>query len=130
LIQIKSHAQKVLKRDELGDNVFLPLKANKEKIDSLLNDRSRLFQQESAPTLMSSDGRYHTIPLQQQQHHHQQQHQKITVAAATKSDHSPQQPHGQQPAPICTLIQNSPVLTAHTGNDRCLTLALRHLLHE
>lgn len=83
LIQIKSHAQKVLKREELGDDVFLPLKANKDKVDALLKDKSRLFQRDdpAASTLMSSDGRYHTIAMQEATtgNHgpHQQQQQRL-----------------------------------------------------
>jgi hypothetical protein len=60
LIQIKSHAQKVLKREEAGDDVFAPLKANKDKVEALVKDKSRLFMPNN-PSLMSSDGRYHTI---------------------------------------------------------------------
>jgi hypothetical protein len=85
LIQIKSHAQKVLKREELGDNVFLPLKANKDKVDALLQDKSKLYTQrmnDPVTTLMSSDGRYHTISMQQQQE--------------TGSNHSPSQQQQQQ----------------------------------
>jgi len=64
LIQIKSHAQKVLKRDEVGDDIFSPLTANKDKVEVLLKDKTRLFQRDNPATLMSSDGRYHTITLQ------------------------------------------------------------------
>ena len=64
LIQIKSHAQKVLKRDEVGDDIFSPLTANKDKVEILLKDKTRLFQRDNPATLMSSDGRYHTITLQ------------------------------------------------------------------
>jgi hypothetical protein len=79
LIQIKSHAQKVLKREELGDNVFLPLTANKDKVDALLKDKTRLFQRvDPTATLMSSDGRYHTIAMQEEAaaSHDSQQHQQ------------------------------------------------------
>jgi len=44
LIQIKSHAQKVLKREESGDDIFIPLRTQKDKVEALIKDKSRLFQ--------------------------------------------------------------------------------------
>jgi len=44
LIQIKSHAQKVLKREQAGNDIFTPLRNNKSRIKELIKDKSRLFQ--------------------------------------------------------------------------------------
>lgn len=47
LIQIKSHAQKVVKRDEAGDDIFAPLKANKSRIEALVKSQVELSDKKS-----------------------------------------------------------------------------------
>ena len=53
LIQIKSHAQKVLKREEAGDDIFAPLSTNKDRVETLIADLSVLFEQREEKTIIS-----------------------------------------------------------------------------
>jgi hypothetical protein len=61
LIQIKSHAQKVVKRDEAGDDIFAPLKANKSRIEALVNSKVDLSDKKS--TKAQSTAAYNERPI-------------------------------------------------------------------
>ena len=61
LIQIKSHAQKVVKRDEAGDDIFAPLKANKSRIEALV--KSKFDQSDKKSTKAQSTAAYNEGPI-------------------------------------------------------------------
>ncbi|CAB9501141.1 expressed unknown protein [Seminavis robusta] len=54
LVQIKSHAQKVLKRLDAGENVFLRLEENRERLKSLVEEANlRIDRKEAKANLLS-----------------------------------------------------------------------------
>jgi SHAQKYF class myb-like DNA-binding protein len=57
LVQIKSHAQKVLKREQAGDDIFAALKTHKEKLEMLLKNKDHLFHPMiNTPSLDANQG--------------------------------------------------------------------------
>jgi hypothetical protein len=54
LVQIKSHAQKVLKRIDVGENVFRRLEDNSQRLESLVGSIHDQLGLESLPLALSS----------------------------------------------------------------------------
>lgn len=53
-MQIKSHAQKVLKRVDAGENVFQRLEDNRERLKVLVDEANRRIEAEEAKSMQNS----------------------------------------------------------------------------
>jgi hypothetical protein len=85
LVQIKSHAQKVLKRIEIGENVFRRLEENFLRVNVLVSEIHQAFGLDHIPIALSST----VIPsIQKERNKNPTFHSQIQPSTAVQTPHS------------------------------------------